>query len=85
MKRFKIGRYVFAAAACSMALLTVTPNFSLPVSAATLPGAEEISPLADIITWVYERRGNEIWKRLYNATTNVWVGDWIYVGPATNN
>lgn len=85
MKRFKIGRYVFAAAACSMALLAVSPNSSLPVNAATPPGAEEISPRADIITWVYERRGNEIWKRLYNATTNVWVGEWIYVGPATKN
>ncbi len=85
MKRHKICKIAFAAAACSMALLTVTPHFGMQVNAATPPGAEEISPRADVITWVYERRGDEIWKRLYNATTNVWVGDWVYVGTVGKN
>ncbi len=80
MKGCKIGKLAFAAAACGMALLAVAPNFSLQVSAATPPGAEEISPLADVINWVYERRGNEIWKRLYNSSIGEWVGDWVFVG-----
>ena len=85
MKRHKICKFALAAAACSMALLTVTPHFGMQVSAATPPGAEEISPLADVISWVYERRGDEIWKRLYNATTHEWVGDWVFVGMVGKN
>lgn len=85
MKGCTIGKLAFAAAACGMALLAVTPNLSLQVNAATPPGAEEISPLADVISWVYERRGNEIWKRLYNSTTAEWVGDWVFVGVVGKN
>ncbi len=80
MKRFKIHKLAFVTAACSMSLLFAAPSFTISAHAATPPSSETVSPQADIITWVYERRGNEVWKRLYNTTTDEWVGDWVYVG-----
>lgn len=80
MKRFKIRKLAFVTAACSMSLFFTVPCFTMPVNAATPSGSESVSPQADVINWVYERRGNEIWKCLYNTTTGEWVGEWIYVG-----
>lgn len=80
MKRFKVRKLALMAAACSMSLLFVAPSSVMPVSAATPSDSETVSPQADVITWVYERRGDEVWKCLYNTTTDEWVGEWIYVG-----
>lgn len=80
MKRIKIRKLAFIAIACSMSLLFVAPSFTIKACAATPPGSETISPQADVIAWVYQRRGNEVWKCLYNTTTGEWVGDWVYVG-----
>lgn len=80
MKQFKIRKLAFITAACSMSLLFTAPNLTIQASAATPPGSEMISPQADVISWVYERRGDEIWKRLYNTTTDEWIGEWIYCG-----
>ena len=80
MKRFKIRKLAFVTAICSMSLLFTVPGFTMPVSAATQSNSGTVSPQADVISWVYERRGDEIWKCLYNTTTGVWIGDWIYVG-----
>ena len=80
MKRFKIRKLALMTALCSMSLLFTTPGFVMPVSAAAPSDSETASPLADIINWVYERRGDEIWKCLYNTTTHEWVGEWIYCG-----
>lgn len=39
-----------------------------------------ISPRADDIKWRYkEGADGKFYKRLYNYTTNSWVGDWIEV------
>lgn len=35
------------------------------------------SQRADVIGWVYETRNGQTYKRLYNYTTNQWIGDWI--------
>lgn len=80
MKRLKISKLVFITTLCSMAMLFAVPNFSIQASAATSPSSGTISPQADVISWVYERRGNEVWKRLYNTATNEWIGEWVYVG-----
>ena len=80
MKQFKIRKLAFMTAVCSMSLLFTMPGFTMPVSAATPPSSETVSPQADVIRWVYERRDNEVWKCLYNTTTHEWVGDWIFVG-----
>lgn len=38
--------------------------------------AETIVPKKDDIRWVYKRVGNTLYRRLFNFTTNVWIGDW---------
>lgn len=78
MKHLKIRKITLIATLCGM--LFATPYFSIQVDAATAPGSETVSPQADVISWVYERRGDEIWKCLYNTTTDEWIGEWIYCG-----
>lgn len=80
MKQFKIRKLALVTAFCSMSLLFAAPSFTISAEAAVSPNSGTVSPQADIINWVYERRGNEVWKRLYNTTTDEWVGEWIYVG-----
>lgn len=80
MKRFKIGKLALIAAVCSMSLLFIAPDFTICAQAATLPGSETVSPYADKVIWIFEERGTGLWKRLYNTTTDEWVGEWIYVG-----
>lgn len=76
----KISKMLLMTVLCSLSLLFAAPEFSLSASAATAPGGETVQPQADIIEWIYETRGTKVYKRLYNATTGNWVGDWIYVG-----
>ncbi len=38
-----------------------------------------ISPQSHIIEWVYKIVNDKLYKRLYNASTGAWVGEWIYV------
>lgn len=78
MKR--ISKITLIAVLCSLSLLFVVPNFSITANAATPPEEEGVAPQSDIIVWVYDYRGTQIYKRLYNTTTGEWVGDWIYVG-----
>lgn len=86
MRQFKkASKIVFATAACSMALLSATPCFTMQVNAATSTGAETVSPQADVKRWIFEEREDGWWKRLYNATKTCWEGDWIYVGPVNEN
>lgn len=40
----------------------------------------EISPLSHVVTWRYKIEDGKIYKRLYNATTQTYIGEWIYVG-----
>lgn len=85
MKQFKkISRVALATVACSMALLSVAPDFAMRADAAASTGAETVSPQADVKVWVYQERADGWWKRLFNKTKGIWEGDWIYVGPATN-
>ena len=39
-----------------------------------------ITPLSDEVVWRVKKENGKIYKRLYNTSTNMWVGDWIYVG-----
>lgn len=38
-----------------------------------------ISPLADILEWRYKVDNGKLYKRLYNATEDTWIGQWILV------
>lgn len=39
-----------------------------------------VSPLSHVITWQYKVEDGKVYKRLYNSTTQTWIGEWIYVG-----
>ena len=66
--------------ACMSLAALVSPASTLPVQAAT---SQELGlgvmPLRDAITWIYKVENNKIYKRLYNASTWNWIGDWIYI------
>ena len=42
-------------------------------------GTISVSPLADIIEWRYKVENGLLYKRLFNYTTEQWVGYWILV------
>ncbi len=75
----KISKIALMTVLCSLSLLFVAPELSISASAATSSGDETVAPCADIIQWVFERRGNKLYKRQYNTSTCEWVGEWIYV------
>lgn len=77
MKR--IGKIILMTMLCSLSLLFAVPSFSIFASAATPPSEEGIDPQADIIEWIYMKRGAAIYKRLFNTSTGEWIGDWIFV------
>lgn len=39
-----------------------------------------IEPLSHNLRWIYKIENGKVYKRLYNASTRDWIGDWIYVG-----
>ena len=41
--------------------------------------AEEIGTMSAKIRWVYKTVDGKTYKRLYNYSTNEWIGDWILV------
>lgn len=53
---------------------------SAPVLTPLQSGNDVVSPLSDVITWRYKIEDGKIYKRLYNSTTQTWIGEWIYVG-----
>jgi hypothetical protein len=38
-----------------------------------------VTPKSDYIEWIYKVENGKLYKRLYNASTATWLGDWIYV------
>lgn len=41
--------------------------------------AEEIGTMSAPIKWIYKTVDGKTYKRLYNYSTNEWIGDWILV------
>lgn len=70
---------------CSMALLFVAPEFSIMADAAVPPQEETAEPCKDILRWVFTIRDNKLYKRLYNTSKCIWVGDWIYLRDLDEN
>lgn len=75
----KISKITLMTVLCSLSLLFVAPGLAISANAATPPEEETVAPCADILQWVFEQRGNKLYKRLYNTSTHEWVGDWIFV------
>lgn len=52
-------------------------SYSNVVYAASAETLNETStPRADILEWRYKKINGKVYKRLYNASTNTWVGGW---------
>ncbi len=51
-----------------------------PASICEAASDTEISVCADILEWIYKVEDGKVYRRLYNASTGEWIGDWIYVG-----
>lgn len=80
----KMRQFLYRAAAlagvaiCSLSLFLVAPQTSITAQAAG-GGGTIADPQSDIITWVYFETATELWKRLWNGTTQEWLTDWIFV------
>lgn len=75
----KISKITLMTLLCLLSLLFVAPSFSISANAATPPEGETAEPQADVLEWIYEQRGTKMYKRLYNKSKDIWMGDWIYV------
>jgi len=74
MKAKKI--FTLAGILCFTLATFFTPAATVTTHAAT-PTSYTIQ--SDIIEWVYNIENNKLYKRLYNASSGNWVGDWIFV------
>lgn len=45
----------------------------------SLDTANSASPYSDHLVWKYKYENGKFYKRLFNATTGVWMTDWILV------
>lgn len=62
--------------------LAITGGAGVQASAHSLTNINTestIRPLADIIDWRYKIEDGKMYKRLYNYTTQQWVGEWTLV------
>ncbi len=67
-------------AAFILAALPPSSTYAAPCEAPVTSGLTQVTPRADDIRYVYKTINGKLHKRLYNYTTNKWVGDWILVG-----
>lgn len=81
----KIIKFSLITVLCSMTLLFAVPEFSILTNAAVPPKEETAEPCQDILRWVFDIRDNKLYKRLYNCSKCIWVGDWIYLRDLDEN
>lgn len=65
-------------AACVALAVLVSPASALPAQAAVAQ-EETVMPMSDAISWRYKAMNNKLYRRLYNFSTDNWIGPWIYV------
>lgn len=68
-------------AACLALAILASPAATVPVQAAPSNNGEN-SPQWDIIKWRFKIENGGVYRRLYNYSINVWIGEWEYVCPA---
>lgn len=67
-------------ALCLSLSILACPVATLPVQAAA-PGNEVAQPQQDVLAWRYKiENGNALYRRLYNYSIGMWVGNWEFVG-----
>ena len=50
-----------------------------PVIVTSASEEDGVMPMSDDIRWVYITKNGQRYKRLFNFSTNQWIGDWIPV------
>lgn len=65
-------------AACVALAVLVSPASALPAQA-TAAQEETVMPMSDAISWKFKVMNNKLYRRLYNHSTDNWIGPWIYV------
>lgn len=81
MKHNKKKLIILAGIACFGMAVLFSPATTLTTEAAVSSGATA-DPCADSISYRYKVENGKLYRRLYNYTTETWIGDWIYVGEA---
>ena len=79
MKPSKIILSATLLLALSATPLSVSAAVPSPVCLAN-KDTHSVSPQSDVIIWHYKVENGKIYKCLYNATKDTYIGEWIYVG-----
>lgn len=77
-KIISIAAFALTISVCALQP-ALTASASSQVCSAERYG-DTVSPQSDIIKWIYKIENGKKYKRLYNASTASWIGDWIYIG-----
>lgn len=79
----KIKKFVLASAfALTLSVCCIQPTITASASnqaCSVEQYGDTVTPRSDIKKWVYKTENGKLYKRLYNASTASWEGDWIYV------
>lgn len=79
----KIKRIIsIAALALTLSVCSLQPAFTAAASNQVCSAeqyGDTITPKSDIKRWLYKTENGKLYKRLYNASTDTWETDWIYV------
>lgn len=78
MKNNKKKLITLAGIACFGMAVLFSPATTLTAEAAVASN-EAVSPCADSIGWRFKEENGKLYKRLYNYSTDNWIGNWIYV------
>ena len=46
------------------------------IKSVTTVYASEVQPLSDDIRWIFQKRSDGWYRRLYNFTNGTWIGEW---------
>lgn len=80
-KIISIATFVLTLSVCSL-----QPAFTVAASNQAYSIEQygnKITPKSDIKRWLYKIENGKKYKRLYNASTDTWETDWIYIGEYT--
>lgn len=81
MKNTKKKLLTLAGLACFGISVLCTP-MGVPTVEAAVP-TETVAPCSDIIQYRYKEENGKLYRRLFNYTTNNWIGEWEYVADLT--
>ena len=77
MNKYKKLFFVLGFCFCSISTI-LSPIASL--SASAMEETTTIEPREDNIEWRFKIENGKLYRRLYNYSIGIWIGDWEYVG-----